>query len=123
MCRGKLTPDVIGPPPPALRELLSSLKVLCEHSGCEAVVPYDSIKTHQVVCAHNPERPVSCNNCDLQMKASELVNHDCVAALKAIVLKQQRLLHTLLEENVAKDNEIGLLKRWCQTLGMSWFRP
>jgi E3 ubiquitin-protein ligase NRDP1 len=63
----------------------------------------DALQQHEAACEANPARPVACEKgCGLTIPADETAEHNCVKALRELVLEQKGRLASL-EERVANQ--------------------
>jgi E3 ubiquitin-protein ligase NRDP1 len=77
------------------------LKISCSNAefGCTTVVKLDALNTHLQECEFNPKKPIVCDKgCGLTMPKDELVNHNCVRELRALVQSQQNKIQNLESE-------------------------
>ena len=73
-CRQPLTPENLRLPQRFLRNRLSELRIKCKYivRGCLEYVELGNLQDHENGCEY---RPVTCENCHLQVSAREMDNH------------------------------------------------
>lgn len=115
--------------PRILRNLLSRLSTFCDNNpyGCPALLKLDSLQSHLTDCEFNPKRPTPCESgCGLVIPKDELVQHNCVRELRALVTTQQNKL-TEYQQELAEHRliinehkrELSLLRDFMRAMRVS----
>jgi len=93
--RSSISIAELRPVPRILKNLLARCDIRCDNEefGCEVVVKLDILAMHLKECEHNPKKPVPCAlGCGLTVPKDEMVEHNCVRELRAVVRDQGECL-------------------------------
>jgi hypothetical protein len=96
-----IQPKELKPVPRILKNLLSKLRLRCDHAahGCSSIVRLETLASHVHDCEFNPKRPVACTaGCSLIVAKDELHTHNCVRELRRLVDVQQSRIDNLTSE-------------------------
>lgn len=78
-----------------LNNLLRKLKMKCNFAsnGCEISVSMENLAQHMDVCQFDPTKMILCERgCDLMIRRSKYLNHDCLAEVKNRLTSLQQAL-------------------------------
>ncbi|XP_031564373.1 E3 ubiquitin-protein ligase NRDP1-like [Actinia tenebrosa] len=93
------------------KTLLNELRIKCSFEECRKVILLENMLHHQFGCEWNPERKVSCTDCNKELPYSSLKDHFCndrvlrkyadvekkTQEIKHEANKQEKMLEELLE--------------------------
>lgn len=109
--RASILPTDLKPVPRILKNLLSKLKLTCDHAsfGCTAYVRLENLSHHSQECEFNPKKPVVCDlGCDILIAKDELKDHNCVKELRKIIDDQQSKINQLSNEVSKQKNDLEI---------------
>lgn len=107
--RTPIQPKDLKPVPRILKNLLSKLKLKCDHAayGCTAYVRLENLTSHSQECDFNPKKPIICNlGCDILVAKDELKSHNCIKELRKIIDDQQTKINQLSNEVCKQKNDL-----------------
>lgn len=109
--RASIQPNDLKPVPRILKNLLSKLKLNCNHAahGCTAYVRLENLNCHSQECEYNPKKPVVCNlGCEILIAKDELKGHNCIKELRKVIDDQQTKINTLSNEVSKQKNDLDI---------------
>jgi len=119
----------LKPVPRILKNLLARCDIRCDNEefGCDVVVKLDILAMHLKECEHNPKKPVPCAlGCGLTVPKDEMVEHNCVRELRAVVKDQGECLskaqHDLADMRYAlteQKRELTLVKELVRAMRLA----
>lgn len=107
--RTSIQPSDLKPVPRILKNLLSKLKLSCDHAayGCTARVRLEMLNHHSQECEYNPKKPVTCNlGCEILIAKDELKSHNCIKELRKVIDDQQTKINQLSNEVCKQKNDL-----------------
>lgn len=107
--RASIHPIDLKPVPRILKNLLSKLKITCDHTafGCTSYVRLENLNHHSQECEFNPKKPVICNlGCEILIAKDELKSHNCIKELRKVIDDQQSKINQLSNEVSKQKNDL-----------------
>ena len=64
-CRTPFSSDDLNPPNRFMKNMLASIRLKCQFSGCQEIVGYEMFKNHKQNCENGPFSKIACAYCQL----------------------------------------------------------
>lgn len=117
--RTSIHPIDLKPVPRILKNLLSKLKITCDHAanGCKSYVRLENLNNHSQECEFNPKKPVICDfGCAILIAKDELKSHNCIKELRKVIDDQQSKINQLSNEVSKQKNDLEVYVNELRTL-------
>lgn len=108
--RGGLTTQQLQPVPRIVRNMLARLEIRCENvqHGCTSTMKLDILDGHLLDCEFNPQKPVLCDKCDIEIPKDKLLTHSCIREVKKRFMD---LIESYKKRIEKTEEEVEQLKR------------